>query len=221
MYLKAEPPVVYNPRSDHRPLPLGKLIELEPKIFFPRSAIVDLVTPDMLNELTQCGCWSCITEKATAAEGYSGPQRTKIVDAFMARDDLKIILGVLLYTDQVSQIYRIYTTLLADEGVDAIDGKEAIAEDVKERIRRAKAIFKPERFSLDRPTQNFPSGTRLPFLSEDSPKSGSFGTVSRVEVHPEYIDNDVKELIKLYAGEHSGSHSPDQKVGISPTAPLE
>ncbi|EXJ71600.1 serine/threonine protein kinase [Cladophialophora psammophila CBS 110553] len=131
------------------------------------------------------------------------------------RDEPKIIVAVLLYTDQISQLYRLYKTLLSDEGIDALDGKEDIAEDVKERIRHAKAMFKPERISLDHPARNFPSGTRLPFLREDSPKSGSFGTVSKVEVHPEYIGDDVKELIKEYAGEPLAQPSADQKFFIA------
>ncbi|OAP54309.1 hypothetical protein AYL99_11410 [Fonsecaea erecta] len=217
LYLKAEPPVVYDPLSrDPRPLPLGKLIELEPKLFFPRSAILELVSRDMLRELTECTCRSCVFERATPAEGYSGGQRTRVIDAVLApRDEPKIIVAVLLYTDQISQLYRLYRTLLSDEGIDALDSKEDIAEDVKERIRHAKAMFKPERISLDHPARNFPSGTRLPFLSEGSPKSGSFGTVSKVEVHPEYLGDDVKELIKDYAGGQLVSPSADQKFFIA------
>ncbi|OAG42342.1 hypothetical protein AYO21_03510 [Fonsecaea monophora] len=217
LYLKAEPPVVHDPRSrDPRPLPLGKLIELEPKLFFPRSAVLELVTRDMLCELTECACRSCVYERATPSEGYSGGQRTRIIDAVMGgRDESKIIVAVLLYTDQISQLYRLYRTLLSDEGIDALDGKEDIAEDVRERIRYAKPMFKVERISLDRPARNFPSGTRLPFLSEGSPKSGSFGTVSKIEVHPEYLGDDVKELIKSYAGAQSIVPSADQKFYIA------
>ncbi|KIW31398.1 uncharacterized protein PV07_03049 [Cladophialophora immunda] len=217
LYLKAEPPVVHDPRgSDPRPLPLRKLTELEPKLFFPRSGILELVTRDMLRELTDCTCRSCVFEKPIPKEGYSGGQRTNVIDAIMRpRDEPKIVVAVLLYTDQISQLYRLYKTLLSDEGIDAIDGKEDIAEDVKERIRHAKAMFKPECISLDHPERNYPSGTRLPFLSEDPHGSGSFGTVSKVEVHPEYLGDDVKELIKDYAGAQPVSPSADQKFFIA------
>ncbi|KIX95279.1 uncharacterized protein Z520_09196 [Fonsecaea multimorphosa CBS 102226] len=132
-----------------------------------------------------------------------------------ARDEPKIIVAVLLYTDQISQLWRLQRTLLSDEGIDALADREVLAEDVRERIRHAKAMFKPVRISLDHPARNYPSGTRLPFLSEGSPKSGSFGTVSKVEVHPEYLGDDVKALIREYAGTQSASPATDQKFFIA------
>jgi hypothetical protein len=211
LYRTAQPSVL----RDDRALPLSDLLKLEPKLFFPASAIDRLVSIEMLDDVSLCKCDYCSTQRSTERDGYSGNERRKmlkeIVEERQGNNWRKVLVAILLYIGEIPSLYKVYGKLLSADGIDSIANLD-IPGDIKENFQSASMLFRPEHLSLDRSTRHFPPMTRLPFLNEEVCGAGSFGVVTKVEIHPDYASEKVKALIAQYAVGPGKRLEPGQKV---------
>lgn len=195
--------------SKQEDLDLERLAEDEAKIFFPTKAVINFIidTQDLLENITNCPCSSCMSHMPN-----SGQRKDLLKQCRDSPENASLIVANLIYLRETRMLYTISTSIdFKEQGI----GEVKLTENpVFERnFSRTKALFKPPTLRLGHTESRFEPGTRFPYKNEARCGKGSFGVVTKFEMHEDYIDEQVAELVHRYMPE---GHVPaGTKVRIS------
>lgn len=187
-------------------LDLEKLTESEAKIFFPREAVRDFITQSLIKDITECPCSRC--EPFVPRSG----ERTNLVkQVFDSPAGASLIVANLIYLRETRRLYEISKSTDFADGIDSVTltGHPTF----EKNFSRTKALFKPPTLKLGHTESRYEPGTRLPFINEQYCDEGSFGVVTSFEIHPDYINGEVRDLVHGYISRPGEVIPPTTKVG--------
>ena len=193
LYQRACPELPSSPED----LDLERLVEAEAKIFFPSRAVYNFIigTQELLENITNCPCSSCTSHMPSSRE--------RIALLKQCRDSPKnasLIVANLIYLRETRMLYKIsVSTDFRGQGI----GEVMLAEYpiFQKNFARTKALFKPPTLRLGHTESHYEPGTRFPYINEENCGGGSFGVVTKFEIHEDYIDKQVEKLVHRYMPE--------------------
>ena len=198
LYKRACPELPSSPED----LDLERLAEAEAKIFFPSKAVYNFIigTQELLENITKCRCSSC-----TSHMPNSGQRKDLLKQCRDCPENASLIVANLIYLRETRMLYEISTSIdFREQGIGEVRLTEHPV--FEKNFSRTKALFKPPTLRLGHTENRYEPGTRFPYINEKNCGGGSFGVVTKFEIHEDYIDEQVKELVHRYMPE---GHVPD------------
>ena len=187
---------------------VDKLQERDQVLFFPNKAIHELFRPkhdtNPVKSILECKCERC-------RKGYGGRnllERDPLVDRIVERP-LTVLLAILIFIGHTHLIGHFAShDRIDDSSLDSVT--EYIRD--KENLEKwqkllslhgiegfcrfynsARNLFQPPTFSMGKPTAQYLSTQRMPFLNDEFHDRGSSGKVYKFNIHPDYLDEEIKK----------------------------
>ena len=196
------------PSTDLKHPEVHKLQERDQVLFFPHKAIHELFRPkhdtNPVKKILECKCRRC----RTGHGGRNLLERGPLVDRIVERP-LTVLLAILIFIGHAHLIGhfashdRIYDSSL-DSVTEYIRGEENPGKWQKllslhgvdgfcKFYNSARNLFQPPMFSVGKPTAHFLPTQRMPFLDDQLHDRGSSGKVYKFNIHPDYLDDEIKK----------------------------
>jgi hypothetical protein len=173
---------------------IDALEERQSIMFFPRTAIKDILSKARIEKILKCECASCEQGRES-----SPPKFDSLVTWVM--DHGKILLAILIYMGHtwLMKSFGGKVDRISDDNLDAVltviseRRPVGLSPSFKKSYRAALRLFQPRTFTMGSPTFSYTPQDRFPYLHTKSIAKGSFGEVFSFEIHPDYIDKEVLE----------------------------
>ena len=199
---------VGQPAIDLKHPTLDILQEREQVLFFPHKAINELFRPkhdiNPVNSILSCRCERCRKGLGGRNLIEQGPLADRIVER-----PLTILLAILIFIghthlighfashdriddsslDSVTEYIRSEENLEKWQKLLPLHGVEGFCK----LYNSARNLFQPPTFSMDRPTAQYLSTQRMPFLDDQLHDRGSSGKVYKFNIHPDYLEEEIKK----------------------------
>ena len=198
---------VGQPAIDLKHPTVDNLQEREQVLFFPHKAIHELFRPNQSTNpvklILECTCTRC--------RGYGGRnvlERGPLADRIVERP-LTVLLAILIFIGHTHLIRHFAShDRIDDSSLDSVteyirseenSGKwqQLLSlhgvEGFCKFYNSARNLFQPPTFSMGRPTAHYLSTQRMPFLDDQIHDRGSSGKVFKFNIHPDYLDDEIKK----------------------------